>query len=68
MVAYVGTSGWSYDHWEGVLYPPGTPARDRLDHYARALRHGRGQQQLLPLAARTRRSPAGTGACPPGSG
>ena len=35
MGAYVGTSGWSYDHWEGVLYPPGTPARDRLDHYAR---------------------------------
>jgi uncharacterized protein YecE (DUF72 family) len=33
--AYVGTSGWSYDHWEGVLYPPGTAARARLDHYVR---------------------------------
>jgi uncharacterized protein YecE (DUF72 family) len=31
---YVGTSGWSYDHWEGVLYPPGSPARDRLGTYA----------------------------------
>jgi uncharacterized protein YecE (DUF72 family) len=31
----VGTSGWSYDHWEGVLYPPGIPARDRLWAYSR---------------------------------
>ncbi len=30
---HVGTSGWSYDHWDGVLYPPGTPPRDRLAHY-----------------------------------
>jgi uncharacterized protein YecE (DUF72 family) len=30
---HVGTSGWSYDHWDGVLYPPGTPPRDRLRHY-----------------------------------
>ncbi len=30
----VGTSGWSYDHWEHVLYPPGLPARDRLARYA----------------------------------
>jgi uncharacterized protein YecE (DUF72 family) len=34
-VARVGTSGWSYDHWDGVLYPPGTPARQRLDLYCR---------------------------------
>jgi uncharacterized protein YecE (DUF72 family) len=32
---HVGTSGWSYDHWDGVLYPPGTPPRDRLGHYVR---------------------------------
>ncbi|MDQ3592025.1 MAG: DUF72 domain-containing protein [Actinomycetota bacterium] len=30
----IGTSGWSYDHWDGVLYPPGTPAGERLQHYA----------------------------------
>ena len=30
----IGTSGWSYDHWEPVLYPPGLPARDRLSRYA----------------------------------
>lgn len=30
----IGTSGWSYDHWEGVLYPPGMRPSDRLDRYA----------------------------------
>jgi uncharacterized protein YecE (DUF72 family) len=30
----IGTSGWSYGHWDGVLYPPGTPPRDRLALYA----------------------------------
>lgn len=30
---HVGTSGWSYLHWEGVLYPPGLPPRERLHHY-----------------------------------
>src|ERR1700710_2834812 len=33
MAVYIGTSGWSYDHWEGVLYPHGLPARDRLGVY-----------------------------------
>ena len=32
-MARVGTSGWSYDHWDGVLYRPGLPARDRLSRY-----------------------------------
>jgi uncharacterized protein YecE (DUF72 family) len=30
---HVGTSGWSYRHWEGVLYPAGLLPRHRLDHY-----------------------------------
>ena len=34
---YIGTSGWSYDHWHGVLYPDGSPPRERLGHY---LAHG----------------------------
>jgi len=34
MVTSIGTSGWSYDHWEPELYPPGLPARDRLARYA----------------------------------
>lgn len=32
----IGTSGWSYDHWNGVLYPPGTPTAKRLDRYIEA--------------------------------
>jgi uncharacterized protein YecE (DUF72 family) len=35
-VARIGTSGWSYDHWTGVLYPAGLAQRDRLAHYIRA--------------------------------
>jgi uncharacterized protein YecE (DUF72 family) len=31
--AHVGTSGWGYDHWTGVLYPPGTPPARRLGIY-----------------------------------
>ncbi len=27
---HIGTSGWSYNHWEGIVYPAGTPNRDRL--------------------------------------
>ena len=30
---YVGTSGWYYDHWEGVLYPPGLPKGKRFGVY-----------------------------------
>lgn len=33
MTIHIGTSGWSYEHWHGVLYPPGSPARERLDYY-----------------------------------
>jgi uncharacterized protein YecE (DUF72 family) len=29
----IGTSGWSYPHWDGVLYPPGTAPAARLDLY-----------------------------------
>jgi uncharacterized protein YecE (DUF72 family) len=30
----IGTSGWSYDHWTDVLYPPGLPGARRLARYA----------------------------------
>lgn len=33
MGIYIGTSGWSYDHWQGVLYPDHTPVHKRLDYY-----------------------------------
>jgi uncharacterized protein YecE (DUF72 family) len=32
---HVGTSGWSYAHWTGVLYPAGIPPRERLAYYLR---------------------------------
>lgn len=32
-MARIGTSGWSYDHWQGVLYPVGTRPVDRLSVY-----------------------------------
>jgi uncharacterized protein YecE (DUF72 family) len=30
---HIGTSGWSYRHWDGVLYPPGTTPSARLALY-----------------------------------
>lgn len=33
MTIHIGTSGWSYAHWDYVLYPPGAPPRERLGHY-----------------------------------
>jgi uncharacterized protein YecE (DUF72 family) len=30
----IGTSGWSYDHWDSVLYRPGLPVAKRLARYA----------------------------------
>jgi uncharacterized protein YecE (DUF72 family) len=32
----IGTSGWSYEHWQDVLYPAGLPPRDRLARYTAA--------------------------------
>lgn len=34
MTIHIGTSGWSYPHWDGVLYPHGTAPRERLHLYA----------------------------------
>ncbi|MBO0899322.1 DUF72 domain-containing protein [Cellulomonas sp. zg-ZUI22] len=33
MTIRIGTSGWSYDHWDGVLYRPGLPPHERLARY-----------------------------------
>jgi uncharacterized protein YecE (DUF72 family) len=35
MAISIGTSGWSYDHWEGVLYPAGTAGTERRALYTR---------------------------------
>ena len=34
MVWLIGTSGWQYRDWRGVLYPPGVPQRRWLEFYA----------------------------------
>jgi uncharacterized protein YecE (DUF72 family) len=34
--ASVGTSGWSYDHWNEVLYPAGTRPAERLGCYVQS--------------------------------
>ncbi|CAJ1586237.1 DUF72 domain-containing protein [[Mycobacterium] wendilense] len=33
MAVHIGTSGWSYDHWNGVLYEQGLPKTKRLYRY-----------------------------------
>jgi uncharacterized protein YecE (DUF72 family) len=33
LIVHIGTSGWSYDHWEVVLYPHQLPPRQELDRY-----------------------------------
>lgn len=32
--AWIGTSGYQYDHWRGVLYPEGVPKRGWFEEYA----------------------------------
>src|SRR4051794_37843129 len=38
MAIHIGTSGWSYDHWQGILYRHGASSLERLDAYARRFR------------------------------
>lgn len=35
---WIGTSGWSYPHWDGVLYPPGMRPAERLARYTSVFR------------------------------
>ncbi|MCX7832124.1 MAG: DUF72 domain-containing protein [Actinobacteria bacterium] len=32
---YIGTSGFSYNHWKGRFYPEGTPSSEFLKYYAK---------------------------------
>ena len=64
---YIGTSGWSYDHWQDVLYPPDLPAHARLARYVERF----GTVELNASFyrwPRIGRSPAGNGGCPRGFG
>jgi uncharacterized protein YecE (DUF72 family) len=33
MHIHIGTSGWSYDHWQGIVYPNGSAPWERLRYY-----------------------------------
>jgi uncharacterized protein YecE (DUF72 family) len=33
MSIHIGTSGWSYNHWQGILYPERTSGPKRLKYY-----------------------------------
>lgn len=33
MSIHVGTSGWSYEHWNGIIYPQGSKPWSRLGYY-----------------------------------
>ncbi|MBM3277170.1 MAG: DUF72 domain-containing protein [Candidatus Handelsmanbacteria bacterium] len=33
---HLGTTSWTNPDWEGLIYPPGTPSQDYLEHYAKA--------------------------------
>lgn len=35
MAIWIGASGWSYDHWQDIVYPTGTPVIKRLEWYVR---------------------------------
>ncbi len=32
-VCRIGTSGWSYDHWQGVFYPEDMPKSHRFQYF-----------------------------------
>ena len=33
----IGTSGWSYDHWKNLFYPPDLPHNKWISYYAKHL-------------------------------
>ena len=33
-VYFIGTSGFTYNHWRGTFYPDNLPQRTWLEHYA----------------------------------
>ena len=50
MAVFIGTSGWSYDHWVGVLYPKSAKSLERLDAYLRELQLHEEQPDARPDA------------------
>jgi uncharacterized protein YecE (DUF72 family) len=52
MPVLVGTSGWQYRDWRGVLYPPGLAQGRWLEHYARHLGTVENNGSFYRLASR----------------
>ena len=34
MNLFIGTSGWTYNHWQSVFYPKDLPSEDRLRYFS----------------------------------
>ena len=69
-MAHIGTSGWSYDHWEGLLYPEGARLAATAARVRRLL-PDRGGARRVPAPAPARglhrvaaRHPRGVPSCP----
>jgi hypothetical protein len=62
----VGTSGWSYDHWAGVLYPMRMSPAARLARYAEEFNTVELNASFI-AGRRIRLSPAGASGCPAAS-
>jgi len=62
---FVGTSGFSYDDWKGVLYPEALPRNRWLEHYAARFRALEANHSFYRLPSATlirswvRRAPPG---------
>jgi uncharacterized protein YecE (DUF72 family) len=52
MALLVGTSGWQYDDWRGVLYPPGLPKRLWLERYGECFETVENNNAFYRLPAR----------------
>lgn len=63
MPVHVGTSGWQYRDWAGVLYPPDRPRRLWLETYAEHFGTVECNNAFYRLPS-PRRSPSGGNARP----
>ena len=60
MPVLVGTSGWQYRDWRGLLYPDGLPQRRWLEHYASQYATVENNNAFYRLPAGRRSRPGGT--------
>lgn len=63
----VGTSGWQYKDWRGVLYPPRRPQRLWLEEYTRHFATVENNNAFYQLPTPRTSSPPGRSGRLPGS-